>query len=324
MAAHLISDDDVPSSLLQLSERRDGFAEEYPFPSHWLKTDDGIVHFVDEGQGPVLLMVHGNPTWSFAWRHLIHDFRSSYRVIAVDHLGCGFSEKPADGPYTLDRHIHRLEQLVTTLDLQNIGLFAHDWGGAIGMGCAARQPDRFQRFALMNTAAFRSSRIPLRIAVCRIPGLGAFGVQTLNLFSLAALRMAVEKPLSPAAKAGLLAPYDSAPNRIAVKEFVHDIPMKPDHRSYETLAEVEESLQQHIDKPVQLIWGMKDWCFNWEFLREFQQRFPVATVHEIANAGHYVFEDAADEVLDVSRRFLASTDTADPETRSVSVEQPQT
>jgi pimeloyl-ACP methyl ester carboxylesterase len=304
----LLNETDVPQFLLTRSMDRGGFRDEYPFDSHWLRTADGILHYVDEGSGPTLLLVHGNPTWSFAWRHLIRELRGNYRVIAIDHLGCGFSEKPTAGPYVLDRHIHRLQQLVETLDLNDISLFAHDWGGAIGMGCAGRMPDRFGRFVLMNTAAFRSTRIPLRIAVCRIPFLGALGMQGLNLFSSAAVRMAVMRPLSAAAKAGMLAPYDSWANRTAVREFVHDIPLRSGHRSYQTLVEVEDSLSQQSEKPMQLIWGMKDWCFSPEFLREFEQRFPTAGVHQIADAGHYVFEDAADEVVDISRQFLSVCD----------------
>ena len=265
---------DVPNSLIDRARRRTGFESEYAFDSHWLRVGKHILHYIDEGTGPVLLMVHGNPTWSFAWRHLVNGLGGSFRVIAIDHLGCGFSEKPDADVYTLDFHIRRLTQLVEQLDLTNITLFAHDWGGAIGMGCVGRMPDRFDRFVLMNTAAFRSSRMPLRIAVCRLPLLGSLGVRGLNLFSLAALRMAVQRPLSDAAKAGLVAPYDSWAHRIAVREFVRDIPLQAGHRSYQTLLDVETSLEQVRDRPMQLIWGMQDWCFTPEFLREFQQRFP--------------------------------------------------
>ena len=300
----LLSDNDLPAELLERAMNRNGYADEFPFDSHWFRTDEGIQHYVDEGTGPTLLMVHGNPTWSFAWRQLVRELSADYRVIAIDHLGCGYSQKPQKDVYTLHQHITRLEHLVSALGLRDITLFAHDWGGAIGMGCAGRHPELFRQFVLMNTAAFRSRRIPLRIAVCRVPLLGQFGVQGLNLFSAAAIRMAVTRPLPAAAKAGLLAPYDTVANRKAVYEFVRDIPMKPTHRSYDTLVKVEESLNGLASKPMQLIWGMKDWCFSPEFLREFEQRFPNALVHEIANAGHYVFEDAADEVLEVSRRFL--------------------
>ncbi|MEO2035666.1 MAG: alpha/beta fold hydrolase [Planctomycetaceae bacterium] len=304
----LLNSDNVPDELLKRALHRPGYSHEFPFEPHWIRIGESIQHYVDEGSGPPLLMVHGNPTWSFAWRRLIQELSTNYRVIAVDHLGCGFSQKPQDDVYTLDQHIERLEHLVAALKLTSITLFAHDWGGAIGMGCAGRHPQLFSRFVLMNTAAFRSRNIPLRIAACRMPLLGPFAVQTLNLFSLAALRMAVTRPLPASAKKGLLAPYDSAANRIAVREFVLDIPMKPNHRSYETLVRVEEALGSVATRPMQLIWGMKDWCFSPSFLREFEQYFPNAAVHEIPDAGHYVFEDAADEVLEVSRRFLRTTE----------------
>lgn len=302
----LLGDADVPAQLLERAKHRTGYGAEFPFDSHWIRTNDGIQHYVDEGTGPPLLMVHGNPTWSFAWRQLIRELSAHHRLIAIDHLGCGYSQKPQDDLYTLDQHITRLEHLIGALGLTDITLFAHDWGGAIGMGCAGRHPELFKQFVLMNTAAFRSRRIPLRIAVCRVPLLGRFSVQWLNLFSAAAIRMAVTRPLVPAAKTGLLAPYDTVLNRRAVCEFVRDIPMKPNHRSYNTLMKVEQSLSGLTEKPMQLIWGMKDWCFSPEYLREFKQRFPHALVHEIADAGHYVFEDAADEVLEVSRRFLGA------------------
>ncbi|MCA9050548.1 MAG: alpha/beta fold hydrolase [Planctomycetaceae bacterium] len=253
-------------------------------------------------------MVHGNPTWSFVWRRLIQDLKADYRIIAVDHLGCGFSEKPQTDVYVLERHIQRLTALTECLNLSDITLFAHDWGGAIGMGCAGRQPERFSRFVLMNTGAFRSSRIPLRISACRIPLLGTIAMQGLNLFSLAALRMAVERPLNSSAAAGLLAPYNTWKNRIAVRRFVHDIPLTPEHRSYATLQNVEDGLQQFQRHPMLLVWGMRDWCFTPHFFEEFCQRFPDARQHPIADAGHYVFEDAPQELLESCRRFLSETD----------------
>jgi haloalkane dehalogenase len=310
--AVLQSSDQVSEQLRVRAQRRSGFQQQYPFESRWFRTDDGVQHYVDEGSGPPLLMVHGNPTWSFAWRHLIAGLRDRYRVIAVDHLGCGFSEKPQETSlYVLDRHIARLTALVQALGLQNVCLFGHDWGGAIGMGCAGRLPDRFSRFVLMNTGAFRSQAIPFRIALCRIPLLGQLGDQGLNLFVRAALWMAVERPLSEAARAGLLAPYDSWSQRIAVHQFVQDIPLHAGHRSYAALSEVERGLAQFRGRPIQLIWGMRDWCFTpHEFLEGFLRYFPEARVERLAEAGQYGFEDAQEQVLSTSRQFLLSTDGA--------------
>lgn len=285
---------------------RQGFSEEYPFESKFLDLDGVKYHYIDEGSGETLLMVHGNPTWSFAWRNFIKDLSKNYRVLAVDHVGCGFSDKPQDYSYRLAQHIGNLKRLVESLDLKNVTLFAHDWGGAIGMGTAVRLPERFSRFVLMNTGAFRSKRIPLRIAACRIPLLGALAIRGLNLFPLPAIRMAVAKHerMTPAVKAGYLAPYNNWRNRVAVLRFVQDIPMSESHPSYQTLVEIENGLEQFRDSPILLPWGMRDWCFNADFLKEFERRFPSAETFELADAGHYLFEDAHERVIPKAREFL--------------------
>ncbi len=163
-------------------QSRKGFEDEYPFQSHFLDLEGQRYHYVDEGHGEIVLMVHGNPTWSFAWRNLIKEFSRNYRVLAVDHIGCGFSDKPRRYPYVLEQHIKNLKQFVEALDLEGITLLAHDWGGAIGMGVAGLSPQRFSRFVLFNTAAFRSKRIPFRIAICRIPIFGAIAIRAFNAF----------------------------------------------------------------------------------------------------------------------------------------------
>ncbi len=286
---------------------RDGFADEYPFESHRLNLDGVGYNYVDEGEGPVVLMVHGNPTWSFAWRAYIRELSSDHRVIAVDHVGCGFSDKPADYPYCLDQHAKNLLALVDHLGLNQITLCGHDWGGAIGMTAATRRPTQFSRFILANTAAFRSGKIPLRISVCRTPILGAMGVRGLNLFSIAAMRMAVadSSRLSAAARAGYLAPYDNWEHRVAIHRFVQDIPLRPSHPSYQTLLDTENGLAQFTGHPVLLTWGERDWCFTTEFLDEFERRFPSARTLRFADAGHLLFEEVPDQVLAGIRKFLA-------------------
>ncbi len=287
---------------------RSRFADEYPFASRFLELNGGVkLHYVDEGTGSPVLFVHGNPTWSFAWRRFVKDLSRDYRAIAVDHVGCGFSDKPQDYDYRVGTHVSNLCKLVERLDLHNITVVAHDWGGAIAMGAAGRLPNRFARFVLMNTAAFHSTNIPLRIAVCRIPVLGTIALRGLNAFSRAALFMAVEKPerMTPAVKAGYLAPYNNWANRVAVNRFVKDIPLRPGHPSYGTLSEIEAGLVQFVQHPMLLMWGVRDWCFTTEFLDEFQRRFPLAETLRIDDAGHYIFEDAHEIVLPRLREFLA-------------------
>jgi pimeloyl-ACP methyl ester carboxylesterase len=225
-----------------------------------------------------------------------------------DHIGCGLSEKPSPAKYSyrLNRRVEDLNRLVEQLDLHEITLVAHDWGGAIGMGAALLNPKRFSRFVLMNTAAFRAPTCPWKIRLCHIPVLGQIGVQGLNLFVKAALQEATAKPerMTPAVRAGFAAPYDSWANRAGVYRFVQDIPLRPSHPSYQTLSNIENGLAQFRGHPVCLIWGMKDWCFTPWFLEKFREFLPQAEVHKIEDAGHYVAQDSPEQVVEIMRKFL--------------------
>ena len=183
----------------------------YPWQPKKLAVDGGELSYLDEGpeDAPVMLCVHGNPTWSFYWRALVEHFAGRFRVIVPDHIGCGLSDKPQDWPYQLAGHMGNLCKLVDHLGLKDITLVVHDWGGAIGVGLATERPELFGRFVITNTAAYLSQDIPLSIASCRIPGFGSVAVRGLNGFARAALVRAVCKPLPAAAKDGLLVPYDS-------------------------------------------------------------------------------------------------------------------
>ncbi|MBL4886149.1 MAG: alpha/beta fold hydrolase [Planctomycetaceae bacterium] len=293
--------------------KRNGIEQLYPFASHYLEIEGVKYHYVDEynGEGDpnsqeVLLFVHGNPTWSFAWRNLIKPLSKKYRCIAVDHIGCGLSDKPQHYPYQLDQHIANLQQLVETLDLKEINLIAHDWGGAIGTGVAGRMPERFKRIVLMNTGAFCSKQIPFRISLCRIPLLGTLGIRGLNLFARAAISMAVDKskPMPKDVARGYLAPYDSWKNRIATDRFVKDIPLSIHHESYATLTEVENNLSRLEHLPVLFPWGKRDWCFTTQFLDIFLKHFPNAQTKIFDQAGHYLFEEEPEELLKLISEFL--------------------
>ena len=277
------------------------FREEYPFAHHYLDTDAGALHYVDEGprDASPILCIHGNPTWSFYYRRLIRQFRGEQRVIAPDHMGCGLSDKPQDWSYRLADHVDNLERLVLELDLTNITLVVHDWGGAIGCGLATRHPGRIARVLVMNTAAFPGGRIPGRIRVCRTPLLGSLAVRGMNSFARAAVEMAVENAgvMTPSVRKGYLAPYDSWAHRVAVQRFVEDIPLSPDHPSYATLQGIDSDLRLLRNKPVGIVWGEKDWCFTPVFRREWERRFPLASRLTIENAGHYVLEEAHKLIL---------------------------
>jgi haloalkane dehalogenase len=266
------------------------------------------MHYLDEGApgAPPMLMVHGNPTWSFYYRSLIEAFRSTHRVVAPDHLGCGLSDKPENFSYRLADHIANLESLVLSLDLHDLTLVLHDWGGAIGMGFALRHPERVKRFVLFNTAAFPSKRIPLSIASCKIPGFGALAVRGLNAFAKVALMRAVhhQERLTPEIRAGYLAPYDSWQHRVANLRFVEDIPMAPSHPTHALLSQIGEQIGRFEDRPMMLAWGARDFCFNDSFYDEWRRRFPKAEAHHIEDASHYVVEDAHERIVPWMRSFV--------------------
>lgn len=284
-------------------------ADLLPYESKEFDVGRFKTRYLDEGSGDeTLLCVHGNPTWSFYYRRVIESFSATHRVIAVDHLGCGRSDKPArsEAEYSLAAHRDRLVSLIEHLDLQNVTLIAHDWGGAIGLSSLVKTKSRFKRIVLLNTGAFPPPYIPLRIGVCRTPVLGTLAMRGANLFAKAAVTMAMSRnAMSPNVARGLLAPYDNWTNRVAIDTFVRDIPMTKKHPTYETLKQLESDLAGLADLPSLLVWGMKDWCFNAVCLERFESVWPQSTVVKIADAGHYVIEDAPDETLDAIGNFLS-------------------
>ena len=286
----------------------DFIREIYPFPSRLLTIDGINLHYIDAGpaDAPPVLMLHGNPTWSFMYRHLINALKSDRRVIAVDHIGCGLSDKPQNYSYRLEAHIRNVSALIDSLNLTNISLIVHDWGGAIGMGVATRRPDRFERFVIMNTGAWNSNAMPWRIMAGRCPLFGALAIRGFNAFARGALSMALEFPdrLTEIEKSGYLFPYDNWSNRIATLRFVQDIPMTRRHPTYETLDAISNALDVLKPKPMLIEWGMKDWCFTPLFLDGWRARFPDAIVEEHAAAGHYVFEDARAELTESVSAFI--------------------
>ncbi len=257
------------------------------------------MHYIDEGDGEPFLFVHGNPTWSFYWRELIREFASQHRCVALDHIGMGLSDKPPRYNYCLTQHIDNLVTFVEQLDLRNITLVAHDWGGAIGCGAAIRIPDRFKRFVLLNTAIFPPPFIPKRIQLTRIPVLGSIALRGFNLFSRAANSMATNRKggLPKIIRQGLVAPYDHWRNRIGVYRFVMDIPTRSNQETWRRLEQIEQDMSQFVDQPTLLIWGMRDWCFQPLCMERIKIILPHAKCVPIEDAGHYVVEDATATVI---------------------------
>lgn len=284
----------------------------YPFDGRRLPIGGHVLHTLDEGTGAPVLMVHGNPTWSFYYRNLALALREDHRVIVPDHIGCGLSEKPplSAYPYTLRRRIADLEELVDALDLEDpITLVVHDWGGMIGLGWATQHPERVGRIVILNTAAFpmpEGKRLPRTLALGRNTRLGAWLIQGCNAFSAGATRMAVHKPLSRAVRRAYRAPYDSWDHRIATLRFVQDIPLSPDDPGYDIVEATRDGLQAFSETPALICWGARDFVFDDDFLDAWRRHWPHAQVHRYEDAGHYVLEDAGDRVLCAVRDFFAA------------------
>jgi len=292
-----------------MNTKLDSWRKLYPFESHFLDLEGVRYHYVDEGRGEPVVMVHGNPTWSFYYRRLIMDLRQSYRVIAPDHVGCGLSDKPQRYDYTLARHIANLETLLERLGLKKITLVVHDWGGPIGMGYAVRHPDRVARLVIFNTVAFWSPEIPWFLRLCRLPIFGPITIRGLNLFAGVAALVGCRhrERMTGEVKAGYLSPYDSYANRVAVLRFVQDIPVHAGHPTFSVLQAVEGGLAQFRGRPMLIMWGGRDPVFTKRLLQSWRERFPAAIVREIDDAGHYVVEDAYERIIPWLREFLEKT-----------------
>jgi haloalkane dehalogenase len=279
--------------------------EIYPFTPQRFATSTGELSYLDEGEGDeAVVMVHGNPTWSFFYRHVVLALRGRLRCIAPDHLGCGLSDKPQDWDYTLANHIANLRALLDHLKLKRVHLIVHDWGGPIGFGATLPLGDRLGKVVILNTAAFADTLVPARIRFCRIPVLGEFAVRGFNGFAWPATWMAVARPLPEAVKRGYLFPYDTWANRIATHRFVVDIPTGRGHRSDPALAEIEHQLIALREKPVRILWGGRDFCFNRHYYDRWTQLLPQAQPTHLADAGHYVLEDAREECVAAVSQFL--------------------
>lgn len=287
------------------------FRHLYPFKSHFMDLQGLSYHFIDEGTGDPIVMIHGNPTWSFYYRELVKALSPEFRTIVPDHIGCGLSEKPDIKRYDF-RLKSRVDDLETFLDHLNlkkkITLILHDWGGMIGMAYALRRPEIIDGIVIMNTAAFLppgGKKLPFRLwAIRNIRLFSEAAVLGFNLFSYGALYMASYKGLSKEVKSGLAAPYNCWKNRIATLKFVQDIPVSNKDYSYGLVKYVDKNLNILKDIPMLICWGNHDFVFDSAYLSEWQRRFPDAHAHIFSDAGHYVLEDVPDRIVPLVKDFM--------------------
>lgn len=278
-----------------------------------------------------ILAVHGNPTWSYLWRRLLERAPSTWRVIAVDQIGMGFSQRPP-GVRRLRQRIDDLGELTEALGVRGrVVTVAHDWGGPVSLGWALGHRQQLLGCVLTNTAVHQpeGARAPGLIRVARWRPLRAIATHKTALFtrgttSLSAIRA---RRLPSDVVAGFQAPYEDSARRRAIADFVADIPLEHDHPSAATLTAIAEGVRT-LDVPVLLTWGADDPVFSDRYLRDLLQRMPHADVHRYERAGHLVTEDAPDSIDDIiewiSRRVMASDEPSpsvgvpsdDPQPRS--------
>jgi haloalkane dehalogenase len=283
----------------------------YPFKSHFFDRGAGLqMHYLDEGEGAPVLMVHGNPSWSFYYRNLVQALSGSRRCIVPDHIGMGLSDKPGDEAYayTLAQRIDDLDALVSSLNLtEPLTLVVHDWGGMIGFGWAVRHPEQVARIVILNTGAFplpKEKALPGLLKLTRTH-LGALLVRGFNAFSWGATKVGCTRnKMSPEISQAYRAPYDSWANRIATLRFVQDIPLGPDDAGFDLVENVAANLHQFSTTPALIAWGAKDFVFDDAFLRQWRKYLPQAEVRVWEDASHYILEDAAEEVIPFVANFI--------------------
>ena len=283
----------------------------YPFTGTHLDRPGGRLHYIDEGTGDPVVMVHGNPTWSFYFRSLVLALRGEFRCVVPDHLGCGRSDKPTAEQYdfSLKSRIDDLEAVLEDCRIRGrVTLVVHDWGGMIGLGWAARHPEQVKRIVALNTAAFplpTSKRLPRSLWLGRNTAVGEWLILRRNAFCrIAASWCVTRKPLPADVRAMYLAPYDTPAHRLAVLKFVQTIPLREGDPGMDIVRHTGESLAKFQNTPTLLLWGLRDFVFDRHFLAEWQRRLPHAECHTWPDCGHYLLEDAPDEARAKVRNFL--------------------
>ncbi|GAB1406430.1 alpha/beta fold hydrolase [Thermomonas brevis] len=291
---------------------------DYPYTPQRFDVRPGIaMSFLDEGprDGEVVVMLHGNPSWSFYWRHLVNGLKDRYRCIVPDHVGMGLSDKPDDAPsasprydYTLQSRIDDVDALLAHLGITGpVTLAVHDWGGMIGFGWALRDPSRVRRLVVTNTASFPLPAVkpmPWQIAMGRHSRPGGWLIRRFNLFARGAAWFGTRRALPKAVRDAYAGVYEGWGPAISTLRFMQDIPLDEGDRAWPLLKAAEAALPGYADRPAFIGWGLRDFVFDQHFLAGFTRALPNAEVHAFDDAGHYVLEDRHEALVPAIRAFL--------------------
>jgi haloalkane dehalogenase len=267
----------------------------FPFESRFADVGGAQVHYIDEGDGPVFLALHGNPTWSFLYRHIVHGLKDRFRCIALDYPGFGLSTAPAGYGYTVTEHARVVEAFVGQLDLRDITLMVQDWGGPIGFWVATRHPDRFRAFVIGNTWAWplgdRATKAFSRTLGSTV--VGGLLVERADIFTNVFMRGGIRRrKLSLDERFMYKRPHPTPESRVPVHVMPREI-----LAAGQFLAEVEQGLGQLTDKPALLVWGDKDPGFKTSQRLRWERTFPNHRTEILRGASHYIQEDAPDEIV---------------------------
>ncbi len=278
------------------------------YKSHAIEIEKYFMHYLDEGSKddstPVVILLHGNPTWSFYYRGLIEKLKNNFRVIVPDYLGCGLSSNPLDKQMRAADRIRHLQELTKQLGLKKYSLVMHDWGGSLGTGLAQSDVSAVDRIVYLNTTLTETESLPKIIKVAAKPYIGKFLTKFTKRFLKFTTEWGVCKKLSKEVKKGYLYPYQTMARRTSIWDFVDDIPFDSGHPTYSLMLELAENLQSLSEIPVQIVWGLKDPCFHREMLNKVSQHFPQAKILEIPQASHLVLEDAPELAEKTISNFL--------------------
>ena len=285
----------------------------YPFTPKTFEVRPGLsMSYLDEGprDGEVVVMLHGNPSWSYYWRNLVSGLSDKYRCIVPDHIGMGFSDKPEDSKYdyTLQSRVDDVSALLEHLRITGpVTLAVHDWGGMIGFGWALSHAQQVKRLVITNTAAFplpAAKKMPWQLSLGRDSKFGAFIIRALNAFSSGASYQGVETKMPADVRRAYVSPYNTWANRISTLRFMQDIPLQPGDKAWPLVAEAGQRLPEFADRPAFIGWGLQDFVFDKHFLDDFRAALPNAEVTAFEDAGHYVLEDKPAILVPAIRKFL--------------------
>ena len=271
----------------------------FPFESRFVQIGGNRVHYVDEGSGPTLLLLHGNPTWSFLYRHIISRLRSDFRCVAFDYPGFGLSTARSGYQFLPREHSEVVESFVDQLGLRDLSLMVQDWGGPIGLGFAGRRPELVQRLIVGNTFAWPADKG--MAAFSRIVGnpLARFLIRRYNTLAKWLIPAGTNRKLTEPELAAYMGPFATPASRLPTWIFAHQILASRDY-----LAEVEAGLAKLKDKPTLIVWGEQDGAFREAERLRVQGYFANCEVKLLPQAKHFIQENAPDEICAAIRNTL--------------------